>query len=231
MGKTGLGVSREMSPAPQDGCCDDAECATGRLRVTAVVLAAGEGRRLGYRPKGLITVEGETLLARNVRVLFEAGVDEVVVVTGHYSEQLQTVLADLPVKQVSQPTLTHSQRDSLGLGLAELPADSEAVLVMPVDMPSLIRGDVVALMAAYKHAAPEIAFIGPVVAGRPGNPVVFNRHVAERIIQGEGEFGSGAWRAQTQAWQLEWETDNPHYVTDIDTPEDLAHWQSASQDL
>ena len=72
--------------------------------------------------------------------------------------------------------------------------------------------------------------MGPAVAGRPGNPVVFNRHVAHRIIQGEGDFGSGAWRAQAQAWRLEWETDNPHYVVDIDTPEDLACWQSGSQD-
>ena len=108
-------------------------------------------------------MNGETLLARNVRVLFEAGVDEVIVVTGHYSEQLQTVLAGLPVRQTCQPELAHSQRDSLCLGLLELPTDYDAVLVMPVDMPSLTREDVVALIAAYKHAAPEIAFIGRVI--------------------------------------------------------------------
>jgi hypothetical protein len=54
--------------------------------------------------------------------------------------------------------------------------------------------------------------------------------VADKIIQGEGDFGSGAWRAQAQAWRLEWKTDNPHYVMDIDTPEDLDRWQRASQD-
>ena len=218
-----------MSPVPDAGCCD-ATCTTGRLRVVGIVLAAGEGRRLGCRPKGLITVNGETLLSRNVRVLFEAGVDEVIVVTGHYSAQLETVLAGLSVRQTCQPGVVHSQRDSLCLGLAELPGDCDAVLVMPVDMPSLTRDDVVALIAAYKHAAPAIAFIGPAVAGRPGNPVVFNRHLADKIIQGEGDFGSGAWRAQAQAWRLEWKTDNPHYVMDIDTPEDLDRWQRASQD-
>ena len=217
-----------MSTPPDAGCCD-APCTTGRLRVVGIVLAAGEGRRLGCRPKGLITVNGETLLSRNVRVLFEAGVNEVIVVTGHYREQLETVLADMPVRQICQPDVAHSQRDSLCLGLAELQADCDAVLVMPVDMPSLTRDDVVALIAAYKHAASEIAFIGPAVAGRPGNPVVFNRHVADRILQGEGDFGSGAWRTQSQAWRLEWETDNPHYVVDIDTPEELDLWQSASQ--
>jgi CTP:molybdopterin cytidylyltransferase MocA len=100
-------------------------------------------------------VNGETLLARNVRVLFEAGVDEIIVVTGHYNEQLETVLSGLSVRQTCQPDVAHSQRDSLCLGLAELPADCDAVLVMPVDMPSLTRDDVVALIAAYKHAAPR----------------------------------------------------------------------------
>ena len=153
-----LWVGGDMTAAPEAGCCD-AACTTGRLRVAGIVLAAGEGRRLGCRPKGLIKVSGETLLARNVRVLFEAGVDEVIVVTGHYSEQLQAVLAGLPVRQTCQPELAHSQRDSLCLGLAELPADCDAVLVMPVDMPSLTREDVVALIAAYKHAAPEICLL------------------------------------------------------------------------
>ena len=62
-----------MSTTPDAGCCD-AACTTGRLRVAGIVLAAGEGRRLGCRAKGLIRVNGETLLARNVRVLQEAGV-------------------------------------------------------------------------------------------------------------------------------------------------------------
>ena len=41
---------------------------------------------------------------------------------------------------------------------------------------------------------------------------------------GEGAFGSGAWRHHSPEWLLEWQTDNVHYVTDIDTPEDLSRW-------
>ena len=59
---------------------------------------------------------------------------------------------------------------------------------------------------------------------RPGNPVLFSRRIASRILQGEGDFGSGAWRHQRPHWLLEWQTDHPHYVADIDTPEDLDRW-------
>ena len=34
----------------------------------------------------------------------------------------------------------------------------------------------------------------------------------------------GAWRHHSPEWLLEWQTDNVHYVTDIDTPEDLSRW-------
>jgi choline kinase len=50
----------------------------------AVLLAAGRGRRLGIDgPKCLLTVAGLTLLERHFRNMAQAGVDEVIVVTGH----------------------------------------------------------------------------------------------------------------------------------------------------
>jgi choline kinase len=53
----------------------------------AVILAAGQGIRLRSmvddRPKGLIEIAGETLVARSVRLVRDAGVDEVTIVAGH----------------------------------------------------------------------------------------------------------------------------------------------------
>jgi choline kinase len=51
-----------------------------------VILAAGRGARLNGgksdMPKCLVTLGGETMLARNIRLLRRAGIDEVVVVVG-----------------------------------------------------------------------------------------------------------------------------------------------------
>lgn len=59
----------------------------------AVVLAAGEGSRLGEeRPKQLCQVAGLTLLERTMRSLQIAGVEEVGVVVGYQSEQIQEYL-------------------------------------------------------------------------------------------------------------------------------------------
>jgi CTP:molybdopterin cytidylyltransferase MocA len=97
-------------------------------------------------------------------------------------------------------------------------------MVLPVDMPALTRQDLISLIGAYKHADAAIEFVGPMVGARPGNPVLFSKRIASQIAQGEGDFGSGAWRHQRPEWLLEWQTDNLHYVADIDTPEDLDSW-------
>src|SRR5688500_6983564 len=54
--------------------------------MTGVILAAGRGARLNggnsSLPKCLVTLGGETLLSRNMRLLRAAGVDDIVVVVG-----------------------------------------------------------------------------------------------------------------------------------------------------
>ena len=110
-----------------DACCGPDDCERRRLRIGAVVLAAGKGARLGGRAKGLIEIDGEPLLLRALRVLSEVGVDEVVVVTGHYRSQLSPLLAlarplfdDKQPIEVVQPVERHVQADSLTLGVAGL---------------------------------------------------------------------------------------------------------------
>ena len=216
----------------EDACCEPGDCKTGRLRIGAVLLAAGEGARLGGRAKGAIEIEGEPLLTRGLRVLSQVGIDEVVVVTGHYQSDVSPLLTQAHslfdndcLVQVTQPTADHSQSDSLRLGVAGLSQAVDAVMVLPVDMPALTRQDLIALIGAYKHADPGIEFVGPMVDARPGNPVLFSSRIASQIARCEGDFGSGAWRHQRPDWLLEWHTDNLHYVTDIDTPEDLDRWR------
>lgn len=64
---------------------------------TAIILAAGVGRRFGLgladRPKALLEVAGETLLARLIRQLRSAGVTEIVVVVGWGGRHVEDALA------------------------------------------------------------------------------------------------------------------------------------------
>ncbi|MEW6278888.1 MAG: phosphocholine cytidylyltransferase family protein [Candidatus Eremiobacterota bacterium] len=61
----------------------------------AVILAAGRGTRLGPRgrlsPKGLLEVDGRTLIQRSLDCLRSCGISDVVLVTGHLAEQYHTL--------------------------------------------------------------------------------------------------------------------------------------------
>ena len=62
---------------------------------TAVILAAGEGRRLAgmwTRPKGLLRFGRETLIERSLRLLESRGVERVVLVTGYDSTAYEDLL-------------------------------------------------------------------------------------------------------------------------------------------
>ncbi len=67
--------------------------AQGERLMRALLLAAGEGRRLRpltlHRPKPLVTVGGETLIERHLRALVEAGIDEVGINLHYRGEQIE----------------------------------------------------------------------------------------------------------------------------------------------
>ena len=67
-----------------------------RANVAAVLLAAGAGSRMGHQAKGLLAFDGQPLVQRQVQVLREAGVGEVVVVLGHYADAVQAALLANP---------------------------------------------------------------------------------------------------------------------------------------
>src|SRR5262249_52700149 len=86
----GSGAWDRRRPRSRHGFARHAPDRDGLPRMTplrAVILAAGQGIRLRSmiedRPKGLIEIGGETLLARSLRLLHEAGVTDITIVAGH----------------------------------------------------------------------------------------------------------------------------------------------------
>ncbi len=73
----------------------------------AVIMAAGASSRfapLSYEmPKGLIPVRGEILIERQIRQLQEAGIPEIIVVTGYRQEQFAYLADKYGVRLVHNP--------------------------------------------------------------------------------------------------------------------------------
>lgn len=84
----------------------------------AIIMAAGTSSRfapLSYeKPKALIEVRGEVLIERQIRQLREAGIEEVVVITGYKAEQFEYLKDKYGVVLINNPYyLTRNNNSSI----------------------------------------------------------------------------------------------------------------------
>lgn len=192
-----------------------------RLRIGAVLLAAGEGQRLGGVAKPAIAIQGVPLVKRALIALSGAGVDEVVVVLGHAAAQVEPLVQDFPVTLVRNAQYRDGQMSSVHAGLAALAGPFDAVLVCLADQPLLNAQDISALIGAFKKRAGGSVVV-PYFQGRRGNPVIFDGAAREAIVAAGANLGCRRWIDGHPELVTRFEAPNDHYVVDLDTAEDLA---------
>jgi CTP:molybdopterin cytidylyltransferase MocA len=149
--------------------------------VAGILLAAGEGSRLG-RPKALVEIGGEPLARRGVALLRDGGAAPVVVVSG-------AVAVDLPgVLGVHNPDWRTGMGSSLAAGLGAVPDGCDAAVIALVDQP-LIGPEAVRRLIAAHEAGASVAVAA--YHGVPRNPVLIAReHWAAVIKLAVGDTGA-----------------------------------------
>jgi CTP:molybdopterin cytidylyltransferase MocA len=191
-----------------------------RLRIAAVLLAAGEGRRMGGVAKSLIRLQGVPLISRQLVALSGAGVDEVVVVTGHARSAVEEVMRGFVVTLAHTEAHADGQQASVRVGLAALGGPFDAVFVLPADQPLIGAGDLIELIGAFKKR-PAGHVVVPVVGGLRGNPIVLDEQVVERILASDTNLGCRHLIERHPELVHVHETANERFVTDLDTVEDV----------
>ena len=176
---------------------------------------------MGKRPKCLLELGGVPLIRRQLIALTGAGVDEVVLVLGHYAVRIEAAIKEFPLTRVYNPQPDAGQVSSLRLGLAALSPKLDAVLVALADQPLINAQDITDLIAAYKNRPATAQVVQPTVAGLPGNPVVFSAGVRQQILAGAAHLGCRQWQAAHPEQVHPWLTSNSHYRVDVDTPQDM----------
>ena len=190
------------------------------LRVAAVLLAAGQGSRMGYVPKAMLRLEGVYLVQRHLSALREAGIHDVVVVTGFYHEQVEPVVQSFPVKTVRNPRPEAGQPGSVRLGLETLGDRFDAVLMVLCDQPLIDAQDIHALIDEYqKNGIGRI--VVPRVGRQRGNPVVFSGKVISEILAQGKDMYCRKYMDDHPELVVFFDTNNQHYVLDVDTVSDL----------
>lgn len=194
-----------------------------RMRIGAVLLAAGKGSRLGNQPKALLQLQGVPLINRHLIALSGAGVDEVVVVTGFYHDQVEPLVEQFPVQIVRNLDPGAGQPSSVRLGIQTLGDKFDAVIMMLCDQPLVSANDITTLIAAFKKRLfGEIVI--PQVNGARGNPIVLSGAAIAQILADDQNMYCRKFIDQHPEQVSYFESNNEHYVTDIDTVADIENF-------
>ena len=192
-----------------------------RLRVGAVLLAAGTGSRMGGVAKSLIRLQGVPLINRQLIALSGAGVDEVVVVTGFARDAVEASVSTFPVTLAYNADYALGQQSSVRVGLQALRGNFDAVLVVLADQPLLGAADLTELIAAFKKR-PAGHVVVPVVGGQRGNPIVMDEVALADILASDTNLACRHLvERQPELVHVHTST-NTRFVTDLDTLADMA---------
>jgi len=198
------------------------------LQIGAVLLVAGEGKRLGGVPKCLMKIENQTLLEKHLQTLEEFTTSPVVVVTGFYENEIEAQLVGRKVIQVKNSTHEAGQAGSVRLGLEALQhqaKDFDIVIMMLGDQPLLNRGDLRQLLEHFK-IMPDGDFLFPMVNGMRGNPVLLSGQILRQILIEEPLMTPRKYMDLHPDRVRTFESNNTHYIFDLDSPQDIANFEA-----
>jgi CTP:molybdopterin cytidylyltransferase MocA len=190
------------------------------LRIGAVLLAAGEGRRMGGVAKPLIRLQGVPLICRQLIALSGAGIDEVVVVTGHERQAVERAVQRFSITLVHNEAHAQGEEGSVRAGLGALSGAFDAVFIVPSDQPLIGAGDLTELIGAFKKRGAGHVLV-PVVDGQRGNPVLLDERAHAQILDSGANLACRHWIDHHAELVTVYETRNTRFITDLDTLADV----------
>ncbi len=183
--------------------------------VGAVVLAAGESRRFGGR-KQLAQLDGRTLLEHVLTAAHQAHLSPIVAVVPVWlSRPADWNATDL--LWIRNPFPERGMSHSLQLGLAAMPLNVGAAVILLGDQPTVTPESIGALLAARGDR--------PIVASESDGilapPLLIDRSHFDAVQALSGDIGLREVLTAHPDWVARVKVSS--HVPDIDTPADLAH--------
>ncbi len=196
-------------------------------RLSAVILAAGYSSRMG-RLKPLLRLGGQTLLEMATGLFSQAGVRDIVVVTGHSAEDLRPLAQSAGAVCVDNPDFDRGMFSSVATGVKSLPPETEAFFILPVDIP-LVRPETVRRLVVIRDDNRD-RIIHPCFLAERGHPPLIPASLRDEIIAWDSPGGLKALLDGHADRCLDVEVPDRNILFDVDTPDDYqelaVRWQN-----
>ncbi|MEO1549013.1 MAG: molybdopterin-binding/glycosyltransferase family 2 protein [Pseudomonadota bacterium] len=188
-------------------------------KVSVLLLAAGQSRRMGGEDKLTKAIGGVPLLRRQAQRATESLAQEVLVVLPPNAAARAATLDGLPVRQVTANRAAEGMSASLRAGLAEISPQTDAVLVMLADMPDVETALIDRLITGYRPGE-QADILRPVTPqGKPGHPVLFGQRFFGMLAELSGDQGARDVLRAAQEFVRDVPVSDDGPLIDLDTQE------------
>lgn len=186
--------------------------------ITAIVLAAGESRRMG-RPKMLLKWGQTTVLGHVISTLQQAGVDDVIVIVGGARTQVEEIVHQSGACSVFNPEYARGEMlSSLQRGIEAQSPQAQGTLIALGDQPQIQEGTVRLICEAFEKNKSRL--IVPSFQMRRGHPWLVERSLWSQLLEMSAERSPRDFLNQN-AQEIEYvQVETPSILADMDTMED-----------
>lgn len=184
--------------------------------VSAILLAAGRSQRMGaFKP--LLPFGQTTVIRTCIHNLFQAGIDDVVVVLGYRAEDVQRSLSELSVGFATNPHPDSEMGASIAYGINELLPEAKAALVALADQPA-ISPDVIRTIVGEWTAGNSL--VVPEFQGRGGHPVLVDLRFRKELLSLDSSGGLKSFLEGHRELVRRLHVNSPFIARDMDTWDD-----------
>jgi molybdenum cofactor cytidylyltransferase len=184
-------------------------------QITAILLAAGESRRLGV-PKQLLKFNNELLINHILRQIKNGGLSSIKVVLGSRFEDISKKICFDDIEIFLNNNWKEGISSSIKCGLSNINLETPAVMFFIVDQPYLDSKLIEKVVEKFSISSEMI--IATRVAGHISHPVLFRREIFPKLLETRGDIGGKALFKGEIMGFVDWYDEK--LLLDIDTIED-----------
>ncbi len=191
--------------------------------ITAVVLAAGESKRMG-EPKLLLPWGKSTVLQTVISTLQTSGIKDILVVTGGSRQQVESLIGRTVETVYNENYKSGEMLSSIQLGLSVKMREASAALICLGDQPQVEERSVRNVCNAFLSTKSKL--VVPSYQMQRGHPWLIARSLWDELIALKHPKTPRDFLNKNASKIQYVIVDSPSVVADLDTPEDYAKHKS-----
>ena len=155
--------------------------------ISAILLAAGQSKRMGGENKLTKKIQGVPLIKHSVKNILAASIDELIIVLGYQKEIIEKLIdKNKKIKFVFNKDFESGMASSIKVGLNHLSKNTEYFFICLGDMP-MVNSDIYNQLIKSRN---QKNIIVPTYNGQQGNPVLFDKSMKEKVMDITGDVGA-----------------------------------------